>query len=395
MKSHKPDINHRMFASRTNWNLKPNRLAEALERHKSSGRRLLDLSASNPTECGFRYDAPAIMRSLCAPASLQYHPDPKGLKSARQAVSDYYAEHGERVSVDDLILTASTSEAYSFIFRLLGNPGDELLIPTPGYPLFDFLADVNDVKLIRYPLFYDHGWHIDLHALKQAITPRTRGVIVVHPNNPTGHFTKPEEIAQLNELCSANQMAIIADEVFLDFSLSAAQKSFVANAGALTFTMSGVSKISGLPQMKFAWLAVSGPEDIKREALARLEMIADTYLSLNAPIQLAAPTLLKQRASFQQQLTVRVRKNLSELDAQLAEKQNAGRLIVEGGWYAVLRVPATRPDEDLAIELLEKLDVYLHPGHFYDFPGDGHLVVSLITPEQDFTEGLQRVLSAV
>ncbi|MGZ4899411.1 MAG: pyridoxal phosphate-dependent aminotransferase [Candidatus Angelobacter sp.] len=384
-----------MFASRTNWNLKPNRLAEALERHKSSGRRLLDLSASNPTECGFRYDAPAIMRSLCAPASLQYHPDPKGLKSARQAVSDYYAEHGERVSVDDLILTASTSEAYSFIFRLLGNPGDELLIPTPGYPLFDFLADVNDVKLIRYPLFYDHGWHIDLHALKQAITPRTRGVIVVHPNNPTGHFTKPEEIAQLNELCSANQMAIIADEVFLDFSLSAAQKSFVANAGALTFTMSGVSKISGLPQMKFAWLAVSGPEDIKREALARLEMIADTYLSLNAPIQLAAPTLLKQRASFQQQLTVRVRKNLSELDAQLAEKQNAGRLIVEGGWYAVLRVPATRPDEDLAIELLEKLDVYLHPGHFYDFPGDGHLVVSLITPEQDFTEGLQRVLSAV
>ncbi|MGZ4840937.1 MAG: pyridoxal phosphate-dependent aminotransferase, partial [Candidatus Angelobacter sp.] len=262
-------------------------------------------------------------------------------------------------------------------------------------PLFDFLADVNDVKLIRYPLFYDHGWHIDLHALKQAITPRTRGVIVVHPNNPTGHFTKPEETAQLNELCSANQMAIIADEVFLDFSLSAAQKSFVANAGALTFTMSGVSKISGLPQMKFAWLAVSGPEDIKREALARLEMIADTYLSLNAPIQLAAPTLLKQRASFQQQLTVRVRKNLSELDAQLAEKQNAGRLIVEGGWYAVLRVPATRPDEDLAIELLEKLDVYLHPGHFYDFPGDGHLVVSLITPEQDFTEGLQRVLSAV
>ncbi|MGZ4874372.1 MAG: pyridoxal phosphate-dependent aminotransferase [Candidatus Angelobacter sp.] len=384
-----------MFASRTNWNLKPNRLAEALERHKSSGRRLLDLSASNPTECGFRYDAPAIMRALCAPASLQYHPDTKGLKSARQAVSDYYAEHGERVSVDDLILTASTSEAYSFIFRLLGNPGDELLIPTPGYPLFDFLADVNDVKLTRYPLFYDHGWHIDLHALKQAITPRTRGVIVVHPNNPTGHFTKPEEIAQLNELCSANQMAIIADEVFLDFSLSAAQKSFVANAGALTFTMSGVSKISGLPQMKFAWLAVSGPEEIKMEALARLEMIADTYLSLNAPIQLAAPVLLRQRAQFQLQLMARVRRNLAELDSQLAGKRHVSRLAVEGGWYAVLRIPATRTDEELAIELLEKLDVYLHPGHFYDFPGDGHLVVSLITPEQDFTGGLQRVLSAV
>lgn len=384
-----------MFASRTNWNLQPNRLAEALERHKSSGRRLLDLSASNPTECGFKYDAAAIKRSLCAPASLQYRPDPKGLKSARQAVSDYYAEHGEAVAIDDLILTASTSEAYSFIFRLLCNPGDELLIPTPGYPLFDFLADVNDVTLVRYRLFYDHGWHIDMHALKQAITPRTRGVIIVHPNNPTGHFTRPEEVAELNQICTANQMAIIADEVFLDFSLGAAQKSFVANAGALTFTMSGVSKISGLPQMKFAWLAVSGPEDTKREALARQEMIADTYLSLNAPIQLAAPVLLQQRKQFQQQLMARVRANLAELDAQFAEKQHVSRLTVEGGWYAVLRIPATRPDEELAIELLQKHDVYVHPGHFYDFPGDGYLIVSLITPRQDFSEGLRRVLSAI
>jgi alanine-synthesizing transaminase len=384
-----------MFASRTNWNLKPNRLAEALERHKSSGRRLLDLSASNPTDCGFKYDAPAIMRSLCAPASLQYHPDPKGLKSARQAVSAYYAEQGEAVAVDDLILTASTSEAYSFVFRLLCNPGDELLIPTPGYPLFDFLADVNDVKLVRYPLFYDHGWHIDMHALKQAITPSTQGIIIVHPNNPTGHFTKPEEIAQLNQICSANKMAIIADEVFLDFSFGAPQKSFVANADALTFTMSGISKISGLPQMKFAWLAVSGPEDIKREALARLEMIADTYLSLNAPIQLASPVLLQQRKQFQEQLMSRVRANLAELDAQLAGTRQISRLLVEGGWYAVLRIPATRTDEELALELLEKLDVYLHPGHYYDFPGDGYLVVSLITPEQDFHEGMRRILSVV
>jgi alanine-synthesizing transaminase len=393
--SREPDINHLMFASRTNWNLKPNRLAEALERRKSSDRRLLDLSASNPTECGFKYDARAIMRSLCAPASLQYHPDPKGLKSARKAVSDYYAERGESVSVDDMILTASTSEAYSFIFRLLCNPGDELLIPTPGYPLFDFLADVNDVRLVRYPLFYDHGWHIDMHALKQAISPRTRGVIVVHPNNPTGHFTRPEEVAELNQICTANQMALIADEVFLDFSLGSAQKSFVANTGALTFTMSGISKISGLPQMKFAWLAVSGPENSKREALARLEMIADTYLSLNAPIQLAAPVLLQHRKKFQEQLMARVDANLAELDAQLAEKKQVGRLAVEGGWYAVLRIPAMRPDEELALELLEKRDVYLHPGHYYDFPGDGYLVVSLITPTQNFSEGMGRILSAV
>jgi len=382
-----------MFASRTNWNLKPNRLAEALERHKSSGRRLLDLSASNPTECGFNYDAPAIMRSLCTPASLQYHPDPRGLKSARQAVAYYYAERGERVSIDDLLLTASTSEAYSFIFRLLCNPGDELLIPTPSYPLFDFLADVNDVKVSRYPLFYDHGWHIDVYALKQAVTPRTRGIIVVHPNNPTGHFTRPEEVAQLNQICSANQMAIIADEVFLDFSLGATAKSFVGNPGALTFTMSGISKISGLPQMKLAWLVAGGPATAKREALARLEMIADTYLSLNAPIQLAAPILLRQRTAFQRQLMARVRANLAELDAQIAKEKRFDRLNVEGGWYAVLRVPATRPDEDLAIDLLEKHDVYVHPGHFYDFPGDGYLVVSLITPEQDFAEGLRRVLS--
>ncbi|MFL6388445.1 MAG: pyridoxal phosphate-dependent aminotransferase [Terriglobales bacterium] len=390
-----PDITHLMFASRTNWNLKPNRLAEALERHKSSGRRLLDLSASNPTDCGFKYDAPAIMRSLCAPASLQYHPDPKGLKSARQAVSAYYAEQGEAVAVDDLILTASTSEAYSFVFRLLCNPGDELLIPTPGYPLFDFLADVNDVKLVRYPLFYDHGWHIDMHALKQAITPSTQGIIIVHPNNPTGHFAKPEEIVQLNQICSANKMAIIADEVFLDFPFGAPQKSFVANADALIFTMSGISKISGLPQMKFAWLAVSGPEDIKREALARLEMIADTYLSLNAPIQLAAPVLLQQRKQFQEQLMSRVRVNLAELDAQLAGTRQISRLLVEGGWYAVLRIPATRTDEELALELLEKLDVYLHPGHYYNFPGDRYLVVSLIAPERDFHEGIGRILSAV
>lgn len=391
--SREPDITHLMFASRTDWNLKPNLLAEALDRHKSSGRRLLDLSASNPTECGFKYDAPAIMRSLCAPASLQYHPDPKGLKSAREAVSGYYAERGELVAIDDLILTASTSEAYSFIFRLLCNPGDELLIPTPGYPLFDFLADVNDVNLTRYPLFYDHGWHIDMYTLKQAITPRTRGVIVVHPNNPTGHYTKAEETSQLNQICSANQVAIIADEVFMDFSLGAAQKSFVANTGALTFTMSGVSKISGLPQMKFAWLAVSGPEADRRETMARLEMIADTYLSLNAPIQLAAPVLLGQRIAFQQQLTARVRQNLAELDSQLEKSRHVNRLAVEGGWYAVLRIPATRPDEELAIELLQTHDVYLHPGHFYDFPGDGYLIVSLITPTQDFTEGLRRVLS--
>jgi alanine-synthesizing transaminase len=388
-----------MFSSRTNWDLKSNRLTDALVRLRARGEKLVDLSASNPTECGFRYDAASIIRALCHPASLEYHPDPRGLKSAREAVAAYYAALGVPISVEDLLLTVSTSEAYSYVFRLLANPGDELLIPTPSYPLFDFLADANDVKLARYPLFYDHGWHIDLHALRQVITPRTRGILVVHPNNPTGHYTKPEEMAALNQICSAGNIAIIADEVFLDFSLGASSSgqveaqpaSFAANHAALTFTTSGLSKISGLPQMKLAWLAVSGPSDLKREALARLELLADTYLSLNAPIQLAAPALLSHRKNFQQQLMARVRANLAQLDAQLAYGRHLSRLEVEAGWYAILRVPATRSDEELALELLEKHHVYAYPGHFYDFPGDGYLVVSLITPEKEFAQGIEAI----
>lgn len=383
-----------MFADRTNWNLAPNKLAQALEKHRASGRRLLDLSASNPTECGFSYDTHAILGALQQPAALEYHPDPRGLRTARHAVLDYYGSAGIQTNVEDMVLTTSTSEAYSFAFRLLANPGDEVLIPSPSYPLFDFLAEIQDVKLKAYPLFYDHGWHIDFHALELAITARTRAVIVVHPNNPTGHFTKAAEIQQLNHICVARQMAIIADEVFLDFHLGREKPlSFAANQSALTLTMSGLSKISGLPQMKLAWLLASGPQQQKAEALARLEVIADTYLSLNTPIQLAASALLTQRHNFQAQLIQRVRDNLAALDSQIAQQASISRLEVEGGWYAVLRVPATRCDEDLALELLEKDDVYLHPGHFYGFAGEGHLVISLITPVSDFQTGVERLLA--
>jgi aspartate/methionine/tyrosine aminotransferase len=381
-----------MFAERTRWNLAANRLSQALARHRAGGRKLLDLSASNPTECGFQYDQQAILGALCSQEALHYHPDPLGLKIAREAVTGYYASLSLQVDPASQVLTTSTSEAYSFVFRLLCNPGDEVLIPTPSYPLFDFLADIQDVKLVRYALFYDHGWHIDLHALEHAITPRTRGIIVVHPNNPTGHFTKPDEMRRLSEICGARGMSIIADEVFLDFGLEGRPQSFAANQDALTFTMSGLSKISGLPQMKLAWLAVSGPEEQNREALARLEVIADTFLSLNAPIQLAARSLLEQRHGFQKQLMERVRKNLAELDFHLGRQKTCARLEVEGGWYAVLRVPATRSDEELAIELLEKQDVYVHPGHFYGFSGDGYLVVSLIAREAEFGEGVRRIL---
>ena len=383
-----------MFADRTSWNLTTNRLAKALSQHRARGRSLFDLTVSNPTECGFVYDNDAILQALSNPAATIYQPEPRGMATTRRAIAEYYAARGCDVSAEDILLTTSTSEAYSFVFRLLCNPGDELLIPAPSYPLFGFLADIQDVKLIRYPLFYDHGWEIDFHALEQAITPRTRGVIVVHPNNPTGHYTNSAAMKHLNDICSAKKMAIIADEVFLDFSLTeGSHPSFAVNCETLTFTMSGLSKIAGLPQMKAAWLITSGAEPWKSQACARLDVIADAYLSMNAPIQLAVPSFLRQRTAFQKQLIARVRGNLRELDRQIAAQKSCSRLEVEGGWYVVLRVPATRSDEDLAVDLLESSDVYVHPGHFYDFPSDGYLIASLITPEHDFAEGIKRLLA--
>src|SRR5437899_6598633 len=311
-----------MFAKRTNWNLTPNRLSEALAAHRAAGKPLIDLTVSNPTECGFEYDRSAILNALSNPAALSYEPNPKGLESARRAVAGYYADRGDDVAVEDIILTTSTSEAYSYIFRTLCNPGDELLIPSPSYPLFDFLADIQDVNLVRYPLLYDHGWQIDFHALEQAITPRTRGVIVVHPNNPTGHFAKRAEIAKLNSICSTREMAIVADEVFLDFALEGERPaSFAANRGAPTFTLSGLSKICGLPQMKAAWLIASGPQDWKREALARLDVIADAYCFVDAQVQLAMPKFFEVRQVFQKQVIDRVRRNLAELDRQLSAQK--------------------------------------------------------------------------
>jgi alanine-synthesizing transaminase len=383
-----------MFSDRTSWNLKSNRLSEALAKHRAAGKPLLDLSVSNPTECGFEYDRPAILQALSSPHTLSYDPDPKGLLSARRAVGGYYAEREITVPLEDIILTTSTSEAYAFIFRVLCNPGDQVLIPEPSYPLFSLLADIQDVKLVGYPLLYDHGWQIDFHALQQAITARTRGVIVVNPNNPTGHFCKSGEREKLNGICSPREIAIIADEVFLDFHLAARQpRSFAVNSASLTFTMSGLSKISGLPQMKAAWLIASGPQKWKSQALARLDMIADTFLSMNGPIQLALPTFLDLRKGFHIQVMARVRNNLADLDRQLSAQTSCERLQVEGGWYAVLRVPVIRSDEDLAIEVLTTQGVYAHPGHFFDFQTDGYLIVSLITPEKDFSEGIKRLLS--
>ena len=384
-----------MFAERTSWNFAPNRLSEALARHRAAGRPLLDLTVSNPTSSGFAFDADAILVALRNPEVRRYEPEPQGLEVARRAVAAYYASRGDAVAVQDIFLNASTSEAYSYIFRTLCNPGDEVLIPAPSYPLLSLLADIQDIKLVRYALIYDHGWQIDFHILQQSITQRTRAAVVVNPNNPTGHFVKPSEITRLNEVCRERKLALIADEVFLDFALSEPTPlSFATSPDALTFAMSGLSKICGLPQMKLAWLVVSGPEELQRQALKRLELIADTYLSVSTPVQLATPGFLELRRSFQTQLMSRVRENLAELDRQLEAHASCRRLQVEAGWYAVLRVPATRPDEELAIELLERKQVYVHPGHFYDFPADGFLVVSLIVESQQFAEGIRRVLSA-
>ncbi len=392
-----------MFADRTNWNLEPNRLTRALEARRSRGEPVFDLTASNPTTCGFTYDQEAVLRALTNPGALTYLPDPRGLEVARRAVARYYSERGAETAAQDIFLTTSTSEAYSWVFRTLCNPGDSLLIPAPGYPLFNFLAEIADVRLARYPLVYDSGWQMDLRALKQAITPATRAVVVVHPNNPTGHYTSAPDAKRLTELCAACGLALIVDEVFLDFAISGGSprtpsepkpRTFAAGSDALTFTLSGLSKISGLPQMKAAWLVVSGPEKLKAQAGERLEVIADTYLSPNAPVQLALPALLAMRAAFQRQVGDRITRNLSELDRQLGGQKLCSRLKVEGGWYAVLRVPATRSDEDFAVELLTKRGLYLHPGHFFDFPADGYVVVSLLTPENEFSQGVRLLLAA-
>jgi alanine-synthesizing transaminase len=390
------------FARRTAWNLTTNRYTETLEEHRRAGKELLDLTASNPTTIGLQYNEADLLRALSDRRALRYDPQAKGLLTARAAVAGYYTEHGIALSADDLVLTTSTSEAYSFVFRLLCDPADAVLVPTPSYPLFDFLAEIQDVKLFPYELVYDHGWQIDFPSVRAAIDraqdsgARCRAVLVVHPNNPTGSYVKMHEAGELNRICAAGNMAIIADEVFLDYSLATEDRlTFAANPDALTFTLSGLSKISALPQMKVAWIAVSGPDPVKREALARLEVIADTYLSMNAPVQLAVPEMLAQRHDIQAQLLKRVRENLVELDEQLAKQRLCERLVIDGGWYAVVRVPATSSDEDLAIALLQRTGVLVQPGHFYDFAGDGYLVLSLIAPGTEFREGVKRFLEFV
>lgn len=393
-----------MFASRTQWRFEPNRLTKAVRERRRKGLAILDLTESNPTRCGFKYDARQILEALADSRSLTYEPDPRGLVAARQAVAAYYAERGARVEPDQIVLTTSTSEAYSTIFRLLADAGDSVLVPSPSYPLFDFLGRLNDLELVSYPLEYDHGWRFDVATLRERVTPRARAILAVHPNNPTGSFVRARELDSLIELCREHQLALIADEVFADYALDhdiaghengPRVATHAAETRILTFTLSGLSKISALPQMKLAWLVASGPQDLLRKALERLEIIADTYLSVSAPLAHALPALLETRRAIQPQVLGRVRANLLELDRQLSNRSPVSCLEVEGGWYAILKLPVTRSEEDWAIEFLREDGVLAHPGHFYDFHAEGYLVLSLLPPPEIFKQAVGAILERV
>jgi len=384
-------------------------LAQALRERRAAGREVLDLTASNPTQCGFAYDEAGILAALGDREALVYDPEPRGMLRAREAVCAYYAARGAVVDPQRIFLTTGTSEAYSWLFRLLCDAGDEVLIATPSYPLFDFLAQIEDVRLVSYPMVYDHGWQIDLAELRERITAgaesRIRAIAVVHPNNPTGHYTKAAERRELERICAEYGLALIVDEVFLDYTAEgesplrghdhrAEGKSFgVGEHSCLTFVLSGISKIAALPQMKAAWIAGFGPERELSEALARLEVVADTFLSMNAPVQCALPAWLEGCGGIQEQIRMRTWANLRNLDQILLRNPAVTRLKVEAGWYAVLRVPAVGRDEDLAVRLVEERGVYVHPGSFFGFGEAGWLVVSLLTPEEEFLKGV-RVICA-
>jgi len=387
-----------MFSRRTSWSTEPNRLAQRLAQLRRDGVELLDLTESNPTRCGFTYDHECISAALADVNGLSYEPNPPGLIETRRHVANYYEELGRPASVDRIFLTTASSEAYSHCFRLLADPGEEILSPAPSYPLFDYLAGLDHVRLRKYPLIYGpEGWQIDLDALREAIRPTTRAILLVNPNNPTGSMLSPRERDILIRLAAKHDLALIVDEVFLDYLWDEKRKreTLTGKGICLTLTLSGLSKIAALPQMKLGWIVVRGPEGLAAEASSRLEVVSDTYLSVSTPIQRAAETLLDQRRLVAPQIRERVARNLATLDRALGPGSPVTRLRAEGGWYAVLRVPATLTDEEWAIYLLETAGVSVHPGHFFDFAQEGYLAVSLLPPETIFGEGARRLAEAL
>jgi len=380
----------RVFSSRLQWDSQPNPLSLLLAEKRRSGAAILDLTESNPTRAVLDYQGGELLAALADPRALLYDPDPRGLLAAREAVSEYYAERGVDVTASRILLTASTSEAYSYLFKLLADPGDEILVPRPSYPLFDYLAAMESVRVRQYPLRYDGVWHIDFDALASAITTRTRAIVVVNPNNPTGSYLKRAEWERLQTF----GLPILSDEVFSDFAFAPDPErlaTLTASSGALTFSMSGLSKIAGLPQMKLGWIVAGGLDHAA--ALEGLEWIADTFLSVATPVQWALPRLLAASAIVQEQIRQRTRRNLEHLVAHASGDSSPCRCLhAEGGWYAVLEVPRVRTEEEWALGLLADRDVLVQPSFFYDFEAEAFLVLSLLTPPAIFAEGLRRIL---
>ena len=387
-----------MFSRRFHWDFRTNRLTLALEAMRREGVRILDLTESNPTRAGFEYP-PEIVRAFDDPRMLVYEPSPAGAAEARQAVASYYAARGERVETERILLTASTSEAYAWLFKLLCDAGDHVLVPRPSYPLFEFLANLESIEVRPYPLVYHGGWSIDLDSLAAAVSRRTRAVVLVNPNNPTGSYVKRAELETLSRLCAKRRIALISDEVFSDYALGeAADAERVATlAGVeecLAFSMSGLSKVAGLPQMKLGWMVASGPAKMRAEAMEKLEWIADTYLSVSTPVACAAAKLLASGVLVQRQIRERTAGNLAVAREALAGSA-AGILAVEGGWYVTVRMPRIRGEEDWAIQLLTQESVLTQPGFFYDFESEAFLIVSLLTMPEVFREGIARLRRAV
>jgi alanine-synthesizing transaminase len=384
-----------VFSDRLPRDLAANRLASAVESLRSSGRPFIDLTGSNPTRAGIAYP-PALLASLVDARSLRYEPTPFGLLDTRVAVAADYRRHGLEVSPAHVVLTASTSESYSMLFKLLCGAGDEVLVPRPSYPLFDYLTRMDLVVSKPYALEYHGRWTIDFDSLERAITSRTRAVLVVSPNNPTGSLLAPLELDRLAAICADREMAIVADEVFVDYELEAGA---VARAGrplvareALAFSLGGFSKSVGLPQLKLGWIVASGPPALVGEALQRLEVICDTYLSVATPVQVAAADILRRGAAVRDEISRRVRTNYARLEQNVKHEPTCSRLTAEAGWYAVLQVPSYQPEEELVLGLLSREGVLIHPGYFFDFPRESFLIVSLLTPEESFKEGVDRVL---
>jgi alanine-synthesizing transaminase len=380
------------FSTRSARDRTKNELAVALEEAHLAGRAVLDLTESNPTRAGIPY-AEGVLEALGDPRALVYEPLPFGLLEAREAVARTYAEAGVAIEPSRIVLTASTSEAYAFLFKLLCDDGGEVLVPEPCYPLLDHLARLEGVRLVPYSLAYDGEWHVDLGSLRRAIGEKSRAIAVVHPNNPTGSYLKKDELSAL----AATGLPIVSDEVFAPYALSSdprrAASALVAK-DALVFALGGLSKMAALPQMKLAWIAVGGPEREALEALARLELIGDTFLSASTPVQLAAPRLLASRHVAADAIQARLARNLDEAARRVAGTP-VSLLKVEGGWYATLRVPGTMSEEAWVLALLREEGVHVHPGHFFDFASEAYLVTSLLTPEGAFAEGVGRIVARV